>query len=154
MTKINLSNTIKLAGVSLTALLLLGASGCGSNQTAEPATDTNTAPETTVSPTAMNQSSQANTQTANTTVVNLQDGVFTPASVTIKVGDSVQFVNKGTSTTRVASDPHPLHTGLQGFDDLKTSKPGESYTFTFTKAGTFGFHDHLSPSSRGTVIVQ
>jgi len=31
---------------------------------------------------------------------------------------------------------------------------GASWEFTFTKAGTFGFHNHTGASSVGTVIVR
>lgn len=151
MKKVSFSNSAKLAGISITALLLLGAGGCSSNSTATPATDTKTqtTPTSTISP-----STQSSLPQTSVTVVTFINGKFTPASVTIKVGDAVQFINSSDATIRVASDPHPSHTGYPGFDDLKTSAKGESYTFTFAKAGTFGYHNHLSPSDKGTVIVQ
>jgi hypothetical protein len=66
----------------------------------------------------------------------------------------------------VASDPHPVHTGYDGtsrsqhcaagytgpapFDECGA---GTSYTFTFDKTGTWGYHDHISDESSGTVVV-
>jgi plastocyanin len=71
------------------------------------------------------------------------------------------IVNKGTTVTwtvtsgsvQIASDPHPAHTGLVGFesDELKA---GDTYSFTFDKVGSFGYHNHLNPSAIGTVNVE
>lgn len=145
MNKINYSKLAKMTGLTATAVLLLGAGGCSYNSTTTPATVTPTptvATSTEVSPTV---------QAGN--VVTLTTSGFSPASITIKSGQSVTFVNNSSALARVASDPHPIHNGLAGFDDLKGSNTGESYSFTFTKTGTFGYHNHLSPSTKGTVIV-
>lgn len=50
----------------------------------------------------------------------------------------------------VASDPHPIHTDLPGFDPRKVQ---ESFSFTFDRVGEWGFHNHLRPSDTGTIIV-
>jgi plastocyanin len=78
---------------------------------------------------------------------------FTPATVTIKVGDIVVFKNQGTSPFRVASDPHPTHTNYPEFDSKSAVAAGKSYEFKFTKVGTWGYHDHMNPSATGTVKV-
>ncbi len=91
---------------------------------------------------------------ATTTTVTYTNTGFSPATITIKAGETVQFVNNSSSQMWVASDPHPSHTGLTGFDAKKGYKQGETYSFTFTKAGTFGYHNHLSDSNDGTIIVQ
>jgi plastocyanin len=97
--------------------------------------------------------STASTQ-AETKTVTYTDSGYSPASITIKVGDSVTFKNQSSSDVRTASNPHPIHTGLKGFDAGRGYAPGEDYTFTFTKVGTFGYHNHLNPSDGGTIIVQ
>lgn len=79
---------------------------------------------------------------------------FSPASVTINKGDYVKFTNQDTAAHWPASDPHPTHTGYPGFDALKALAQGETYTFQFQKAGTWGFHDHMHPTTHGTVIVK
>jgi plastocyanin len=79
---------------------------------------------------------------------------FIPSTLTIKVGDTVTFVNKDSKPHWPASDPHPTHTNYPGFDALRPLKTGESYSFTFTKQGAWGYHDHLNPSLRGTIIVE
>jgi plastocyanin len=79
---------------------------------------------------------------------------FTPSTLTIKVGDTVTFINKDSNPHWPASDPHPTHTNYPGFDALRPLKTGESYSFTFTKQGAWGYHDHLNPSLRGIIIVE
>ncbi len=86
--------------------------------------------------------------------VNITPTGFSPATITIKKGDYVQFTNTDTATHWPASDPHPTHTGYPGFDAEKALKNGENYRFQFNKVGTWGYHDHLHPNLHGTVIVQ
>ncbi len=79
---------------------------------------------------------------------------FSPSTVTVKQGDYVQFTNEDAAPHWPASNPHPTHTDLPGFDAKKALATGESYRFQFTKIGTWGYHDHKNPSVGGTVIVQ
>lgn len=109
------------------------------------------------------------TPAAPTTVTVTYDGkAYSPSTVTVKAGDTVMFKNTSGKNMWVASDEHPTHTeydstsrtthcaagytGATPFDQCK----GEAtdYSFTFTKAGTIGYHDHLNPSAHGTVTVQ
>ncbi len=90
----------------------------------------------------------------STAIVEVTDKGFTPGTVKVKKGTLITFVNKGKKTHRVSSDPHPVHTGLAGFDSPTLAK-GDTYFFLFDKAGTFTFHDHLNPLKfKGTIIVQ
>lgn len=89
---------------------------------------------------------------------NDQNG-FTPKTITIQKGETVQFKNERDGRPMwVASDPHPAHTDYQGFDTAKIlgrfSKPGEDFSFTFEKIGTWKYHDHADPGKTGTIIVQ
>lgn len=67
---------------------------------------------------------------------------FNPRIVVIKQGDTVRWINNDTKLHWPASDPHPTHTGLSGFDPLADILPKESYSFTFGKPGIYGYHDH------------
>ena len=53
----------------------------------------------------------------------------------------------------VASDPHPTHTELSGLES-SILKNKQSYTFKFETGGTYTYHDHLNPTTQGTVIVK
>lgn len=78
---------------------------------------------------------------------------FSPREVTIKVGQTVRWTNETSGGMWIASDPHPLHTDLPELDKKSSVSPGQSWEFTFTNPGTYGYHNHLSPSKTGTVIV-
>jgi plastocyanin len=89
---------------------------------------------------------------------------FSPSSVSVHVGDRVTFTNTASAPMWVASDPHPAHSGYSGttkdqhcpdtagtaFDQCTV---GATYTFTFAKAGTWGYHNHTNHTAIGTVVV-
>jgi plastocyanin len=85
--------------------------------------------------------------------VNYTANGFEPNSITIKAGQSVTWTNKDSDEVWVASNPHPTHTDYPGFDELKSMATGQTYSFTFTKVGQWGYHNHLNPSQHGTVVV-
>jgi plastocyanin len=87
------------------------------------------------------------------TVTMSEDG-FSPKEVKIPAGGAVVFLNKGTKAHRPASDPHPEHTDYYGFDSLVGVSTGSTYTFTFTKVGTWKYHDETDPKKTGTIIVE
>jgi plastocyanin len=115
------------------------------------------------------------TTTSTTTTSTTPSGVtvvygnqgFSPQSVTIPLGTIVTFVNQSSDEMWIASDPHPTHQGYDGttrsqhcvagyngpapFDECSAGT--SSYSFTFLKAGTWGYHNHGAPGDRGTIIV-
>ena len=86
--------------------------------------------------------------------ITYRNGVFSPSAITIKAGETVVFQNEDSSSLWVASDPHPIHTDLLGFDARRGMNQGETYSFTFIQKGAFGYHNHLSPGARGTIVVE
>lgn len=126
-----------------------------------------TAPATTQTTTTTTSNTQTTTggATTNTTVtvttspvktltVNYTDAGFSPASVSINKGDTVKFMNNSNGGMYVASGPHPIHTNYSAFDAKRSYAKGESYSFTFDNVGSWGYHNHVSPSQSGTVIVK
>lgn len=85
--------------------------------------------------------------------VDFDGAQFTPAITNIKVNDWVFFKNKSTVDFWPASNPHPTHTDYPEFDSKKAIAPGAQFKFQFTKAGNWGFHDHLNPSIHGSINV-
>lgn len=79
---------------------------------------------------------------------------FSPSCIKIKLGTTVTFRNQSSQAVQPASDPHPVHTGLPGFDSRQGVASGTTYQFTFTGAGTFGYHNHLNASETGAVVVE
>jgi len=92
---------------------------------------------------------------------------FTPQNVTIKSGEKVTFINETSGPMWVGADAHPTHTEFDGTDrathcsgsytgptPFDQCQPGSSYTFVFTKTGTFEYHNHSAAQFSGTVVVQ
>lgn len=78
---------------------------------------------------------------------------FSPATTTIKSGQSVTFKNTSSSEVQVDSDPHPIHTDNEDLN-VGTIAPGQSKTVVLTKKGAFGFHNHLNPGNTAHITIQ
>jgi plastocyanin len=99
---------------------------------------------------------------AATNVVEIAASGFSPSSITINAGDTVTFVNRDSAKHWPASAVHPTHSaypepgGCIGskFDACRGLSQGESFAFTFTHVGTWKYHDHLNPTTTGTVVVR
>lgn len=103
-------------------------------------------------------------------VVTLTDDGFSPSSVTVARGETVRFINDSSRGMWVGVDEHPTHTEYDGtstrehctngmntgtsFDQCTSVEKGVFWDFTFTKSGTFDFHNHVGASNTGTVVVQ
>lgn len=97
---------------------------------------------------------QANNEPlAGPVTISMTASGFVPAEVKIKQGATVNFVNKDSVAHEPASAPHPSHTVYPEFDAKKDINPGESWSFTFDKVGTWWYHDHNNASLFGKVIV-
>ena len=91
---------------------------------------------------------------SGSTEIDITGTGFSPSTITVKSGTQVIFKNSDTNLHRPASNPHPTHTDLPGFDALHDLASGETYSFTFSKVGTWGFHDHLNPLTyHGSIVV-
>lgn len=146
--------------ITVLGLLLLGAA-CGKSTTS---TNTNTVTPTNSTSNTNEPSrifSTASVETTNTNspvgaqTVTISASGVSPATLTVRSGTVVTFQNNDTVSHQIASNPHPVHTDLPGFERLIA--PGATYTFTFSKVGSWGYHDHLDfTNSRwtGRVIVQ
>lgn len=87
-------------------------------------------------------------------IVEYVEGGFSPNEIQVAPGTKVTFVNRTNQPLQVASDPHPTHGNLPGFDSGKTIAQGEAYVYTFAEIGSWDFHNHMSPGMKGKVIVK
>ncbi len=94
------------------------------------------------------------TTNAKYTVVNYTNSGFVPATLSIKAGQSVRFVNMTQGAMMVASNPHPEHSDYPEFEQGKTVGYKGIYDFTFVRVGTWGYHNHLNPSKTAVIVVQ
>jgi plastocyanin len=131
------------------------------------------APETpatqsgTTTPSAGNAAVGANGQSV---VINYTDSGFSPKNVSVSEGTTVTWANNSSGMMWIASNNHPTHTGYDGtsqsqhcvsgapesaqvFDECTAVPQGGSFSFTFGKAGTWGFHNHMHESDQGSVTV-
>lgn len=86
--------------------------------------------------------------------ISFSGTAFSPANLTIKNGDIVVFKNNSNKNFWPASGPHPSHTNYPEFDAKREMAPGEIFQFKFTKTGSWGFHDHLTPTAFGRIVVE
>jgi plastocyanin len=81
-----------------------------------------------------------------------------PTSVSITVGQSVNFVNNSGSIHEMDSDPHPQHTDCPVINAVGTIGNGQTkLTNAFTTARTCGFHDHTQDTNnslKGTITIR
>jgi amicyanin len=75
--------------------------------------------------------------------VTIKDFKFSPATLNVKVGTTVTFVQED-------SVPHNVTGGILQSPTLTT---GQTYTATFTKAGTYPYICSIHPFMHGTVVV-
>ena len=128
--------------------------GRGSENKSNDSTNTQTsqpAPNSADSNASATPAAGTTQSTANT--ITYDGSGFSPAKITVKSGDSVTIKNTSSSDVQFKSDPHPVHTDNQDLN-VGDVPGGQSQTFTVTKKGTFGFHNHLDPSQTGTIVVQ
>lgn len=134
-----------LPAVAASALILLGA-GCAAR---------GTVPTPTVIPSRA-QATEIETEGGlqDAAMVRIGPEGFTPASVSIKKGEIVTWINEDPGGDHwPASGPHPTHADYPEFDPKEPLIPGQSWTFKFNKVGTWEYHDHLIPKKIGTVTV-
>lgn len=89
-------------------------------------------------------------------VIELRDYGFFPEEITIEKGETVTFISRREIPFWPASDDHPEHAIYPEFDAKKAVNPGEAWSFTFDKIGSWGFHDHLGAyysTDRGVIHV-
>lgn len=88
----------------------------------------------------------SNTMTTAAGRVSIADFAFSPASITVHVGDSVTWTNSDSVPHTTTSDTEIWNSGAL--------QPGASFSHTFTSAGSFAYHCMIHPFMTGTVIVQ
>ncbi len=82
------------------------------------------------------------------TAVSIQDYNFGPKDIKVKVGTTVTWTNQDSVHHTVTAD--------NASADAPKSElfgKGETYSFTFKKAGTYSYHCEPHPYMKGTVTV-
>lgn len=112
-----------------------------------------------------------NTMPAMMADVVYSDTGFSPAEVILPLGGTVTWKNESKVNMWVATAMHPTHavydgtnlaahckdgkpTSTEVFDQCVGVKPGESWSFTFTKEGDWKYHDHITTGRFGSIKVE
>lgn len=94
-------------------------------------------------------SSSSDQNPVATTKVTISNFSFSPAAIKVKVGDTVTWTNQDEVGHTVTADNSSTDAPAS---DLLSK--GQSYSFTFKKAGTYTYHCTPHPYMKGTVIVE
>lgn len=73
---------------------------------------------------------------------------FNPATLTISVGTTVIWTNRTTTPHTITSDTDTFNSGLN--DPIEA---GFTFTYKFTRSGTYKYHCALHPTMTATIIV-
>ena len=77
--------------------------------------------------------------------VNIDNFAFTPKELTVKAGTTIVFHNRD-------DIPHSV-VGSKGEFHSKALDTDDSFSFTFTKAGTYDYSCGLHPKMQGRIVV-
>jgi plastocyanin len=77
--------------------------------------------------------------------VDIDNFTFTPKELTVKAGAAVVFRNRD-------DIPHSV-VGTQGEFHSKALDTDDSFSFTFSKAGSYGYFCGLHPQMQGKIVV-
>jgi plastocyanin len=142
-------------------VLLMLVSGCTQLAPAQPAgtpvpTPAPIAPQATVAtpPPALTTESVLptiqNTVSDNTIRINKKG--FDPASITVKMGSTVRWVNE--DATADAALYNPTHRiALANSKNSPLLSPGQSWSWIFDQPGSYDYDDLIHPALHGMVVV-
>lgn len=101
-----------------------------------------------MAPGGMAASSPDTTNAVATNAVSITNYMFGPTAVKVKVGDTVTWTNQDAVHHTVTAD-----TASAAAPNGPLIGKGETYSFKFTKAGTYTYHCMPHPYMHGTVVV-
>jgi len=79
-------------------------------------------------------------------VVHIRDDAFVPATITVRAGTAVTFVNDDDDAHTATAD--------DGSWDSEGLNQGQKWTHTFAKSGKIAYHCTVHPMMHGTVAVR
>ena len=104
-------------------------------------------------PPTTSQTNSGSTQNSNQPIqsgaINIRNMMFTPSQITVQKGATVTWTNNDSVAHTVTDDLSNV-----GGPDSGDIQPGSTYSFKFTKAGSFQYHCNIHHSMRGTIVVK
>ena len=83
-----------------------------------------------------------------TNSVTIENFAYRPSKITVKKGTTVTWTNRDSTQHNIMPD-----TVSDDFEGSELLDRGESYSFTFDKAGTYTYHCTPHPEMTGQVVV-
>jgi plastocyanin len=85
--------------------------------------------------------------------VAIGDNMFNPSQLEVKVGTTVRWTNNGTNKHNITSANLTTASPQDTFKSQDLGN-GESFSFTFTKPGTYVYRCTIHPNMTGTIVVK
>ncbi len=86
------------------------------------------------------------TPPANPNAISIAKGKYHPKNLTVKVGATLTWTNDDSVAQSVTSD-------TPGVFDSGLLQPGGTWSYSFSKAGTFPYHSTATKDAFGSIIV-
>ena len=99
-------------------------------------------------PVPVSESSLVAPVAANNTII-LSNNTFSTPVITIKKGDTVSWNNNDATDHTITSDQPSVDAPMSQAFSL-----GQSFVFTFLKAGSYKYHCAFHSNMKGTVVVR
>jgi plastocyanin len=81
------------------------------------------------------------------TAVSIDNFTFGPQTLTVKAGTTVTWTNKD-------DIPHGIGSADNAFAKSRALDTDDSFSFTFTKPGTYQYFCYIHPHMTGTIVVE
>ena len=136
--------------------LFLAVSGCTDSApepvaTPAPVSETKT-PVPTQPPATVAATPQPTLTPGEYTITITRQG-FEPSTITVKKGSTIRWLNVDSTEDQARYNPtHRIK--IPNVYTGQTIAPGTSWSWAFTKSGTFDYNDMMHENLRGTIIVE
>jgi amicyanin len=145
-------NKKTLTAIVIALIVVIGAVGAialtGNDKQSATTSSTTSSDSTSTTPQNNSSASSDDSAPVTTTTVKIQNFAFTPATIKVKVGDTVTWTNEDSIGHTVTADDSSA-----GGPSSELLAQGKSYSYKFTKAGTYEYHCQPHPYMKGTVQV-
>lgn len=89
----------------------------------------------------------------NAAVITYNGSSFSPSTLNVSKEQKIIIKNDSSANLGFYSGPHPTHQDNPELN-LGTIEAGQLKTLLLTKPGTYYYHNHLSASQEGTIVVK
>ncbi|MDL2363011.1 MAG: plastocyanin/azurin family copper-binding protein [Patescibacteria group bacterium] len=137
------------AGIAaVLAVVIIGALLMGGSKKDSTATQSSSSSSSMAMPDSTNKPAGNSMQTVEASDVMISDYMYKPGAIKVKVGTKVTWTNMDNVKHNVVPD--------QDSADFKAGPliaKGETYSYTFMKAGTYTYHCDPHPYMKASVVV-